>query len=318
MSTIVIAAFAAGMVSTVNPCGFAMLPAYLGYYLGEQTGRRTGQAGTVALFVSAGFLAVFTVAGLLIGLGVRAVVNALPWLALAVGVGLVLAGVAQVFGRRVVPYLRGPSRARRGDAPAGMFVFGASYAVASLSCTLPIFLSLVTGVIAAGSPAQAVLTFVAYGAGMALVVVGLTVAVAGGHRAIIDRIRPLASRLDAISGWVMAAAGIFIIWYWATVLSAGAVTLGSNPLVRTIDQWSAAVTGLVATHTLLVAGGLVGFVVLALGVRLRRNGAVEGGVAGGGAPESDRAAGGRGVEEAGGDGPSPSFADSDHSAIPKE
>jgi hypothetical protein len=112
---------------------------------------------------------------------------------------------------------------------------------------------------------------------------------------------------------VMTAAGIFIIWYWATVLSAGAVTLGSNPLVRTIDQWSAAVTGLVATHTLLVAGGLVGFVVLALGVRLRRNGAVEGG-----APESGRAPGGRGVEGAGGDGPLPSFADSDPIAMPKE
>ncbi len=28
-------AFAAGMVAAVNPCGFAMLPAYLGLYLGE-------------------------------------------------------------------------------------------------------------------------------------------------------------------------------------------------------------------------------------------------------------------------------------------
>mgnify|MGYP001611737333 FL=1 len=27
-------AFGAGMVSTVNPCGFAMLPAYLGLFLG--------------------------------------------------------------------------------------------------------------------------------------------------------------------------------------------------------------------------------------------------------------------------------------------
>ena len=27
-------AFTAGMVATVNPCGFAMLPAYLSYFLG--------------------------------------------------------------------------------------------------------------------------------------------------------------------------------------------------------------------------------------------------------------------------------------------
>ncbi len=28
--------FGAGMVSTVNPCGFSMLPAYLSLYLGER------------------------------------------------------------------------------------------------------------------------------------------------------------------------------------------------------------------------------------------------------------------------------------------
>ena len=32
-------AFAAGMVSAVNPCGFAMLPAYLGLYIGNHDPR---------------------------------------------------------------------------------------------------------------------------------------------------------------------------------------------------------------------------------------------------------------------------------------
>ena len=38
MTTIIVAAFAAGMVPTVNPCGFAMLPAYLGYFIGLDDG----------------------------------------------------------------------------------------------------------------------------------------------------------------------------------------------------------------------------------------------------------------------------------------
>ena len=29
-------AFSAGMVATLNPCGFAMLPAYLSYFMGLQ------------------------------------------------------------------------------------------------------------------------------------------------------------------------------------------------------------------------------------------------------------------------------------------
>ena len=41
-------AFAAGLVSTVNPCGFAMLPAYLSYFVGltEEDRSRAGSIAT--------------------------------------------------------------------------------------------------------------------------------------------------------------------------------------------------------------------------------------------------------------------------------
>ena len=48
-------AFTAGMVATVNPCGFAMLPAYLSFFLGlegdddDAPQATLGQAGRVAL-----------------------------------------------------------------------------------------------------------------------------------------------------------------------------------------------------------------------------------------------------------------------------
>lgn len=257
MTTLLFVAFGAGMVSTANPCGFAMLPAYLGYFLGDD-----GRSGTtrVAAMVASGFLAVFAIAGLLIGLGLRTIVDAIPWLALVVGFGLMVLGISQVFGKRLVPYLRGPSRVRKRRGDVGVFTFGMSYAIASLSCTLPIFLSLVSGAIAADSAIQAILTFVAYGAGMSTVVVGLTILVARGRKGFIARIRPLASKLDAVSGWIMTLAGAFIVWYWATVLSAGAATLGESSLVRTIDRVSAMATNLVGENPIasaLVVGGLV-------------------------------------------------------------
>ena len=58
-----------GMVATVNPCGFAMLPAYLSYFLGledseaEVPQASVAQAVQVACAVAAGFLAVFALAG---------------------------------------------------------------------------------------------------------------------------------------------------------------------------------------------------------------------------------------------------------------
>ena len=64
-------AFAAGMVAAVNPCGFAMLPAYLGLYLGSgDTDGRThllrhvGRALLVGGLVTVGFVLLFGVAGL--------------------------------------------------------------------------------------------------------------------------------------------------------------------------------------------------------------------------------------------------------------
>ena len=56
-------AFTAGMVATVNPCGFAMLPAYLSYFLGiEGTDDGPAEAGVlralvVGAVVSLGFVA---------------------------------------------------------------------------------------------------------------------------------------------------------------------------------------------------------------------------------------------------------------------
>src|SRR3546814_13264595 len=64
-------AFASGMLATVNPCGFAMLPAYLGFFLGQEGGDRDVRASVsrslgVGLSVSAGFLLVFSIVGLAI------------------------------------------------------------------------------------------------------------------------------------------------------------------------------------------------------------------------------------------------------------
>ena len=64
-------ALAAGLVSAVNPCGFAMLPAYLGLYLGanEQSNgsvhpvRLLSKALLVGGTVTAGFVVLFSVAG---------------------------------------------------------------------------------------------------------------------------------------------------------------------------------------------------------------------------------------------------------------
>ena len=59
-------AFTTGMVATVNPCGFAMLPAYLSFFVGIEDAARRAPAGvggrsSCGLVVTLGFAATFAV-----------------------------------------------------------------------------------------------------------------------------------------------------------------------------------------------------------------------------------------------------------------
>lgn len=254
MTGLIAAAFAAGMVATVNPCGFAMLPAYLGFILGDR-GSSRGSALLVGATVSGGFVAVFVVSGILIASGLRAIVTWIPWIALLIGIGLVGAGIASLRGIYLFARLPGVRGATRDRSIKGLVVFGASYGLASLSCTLPIFLSLVAGTITAGSVAESALVFAAYGLGMSLVVIVLTLAVATGRDRLVVSARPLSARLNLISGWVMIVAGLFIAWYWVTVLMGGAAGLGANPVVRFVESITADVANFVARQPLLAGAG---------------------------------------------------------------
>ena len=103
-------AFALGMVSAVNPCGFAMLPAYLGLYLGDvekETGpvnvaRQFRQAMVVGGTVTAGFAVLFGVVGFVISLGAGTFIReVLPLVGLSIGVILALLGAWMVGGGKL-------------------------------------------------------------------------------------------------------------------------------------------------------------------------------------------------------------------------
>lgn len=140
-------AFVAGMVASVNPCGFVLLPAYLGLYLGDDksaagAGRLAGRAVLVSATMTASFVRLFGIAGLVTGLAASAVTSALPWTGIAVGAGLVLLGgvlatgreLGSSFGPRAAQHLRGAAVTR---GISGYAAYGVAYGLASLGCTLP-------------------------------------------------------------------------------------------------------------------------------------------------------------------------------------
>ena len=70
-----------------------------------------------------------------------------------------------------------------------MFVFGVSYAVASVGCTLPLFLTAVAGTIERQSLLDGIAVFLVYGLGMTIVLTALTVTIALARTSLVRLLR---------------------------------------------------------------------------------------------------------------------------------
>ncbi len=220
-------AFAAGMVAAVNPCGFAMLPAYLSLYLGTEeggfaersAGRRALRALLVGLLVSSGFVLLFGLAGVVISAGGTVLIGAMPVLGVLVGEALVVFGLWMLLARRG-PYAAvfGRLATRLGDPTKvgvrGFFLFGLAYGAASLGCTLPAFLAVVGSGIAAGGVVPGAVRFVGYGLGMASVLVALTLALAFFKEGLIKQLRWALPYVQTASAVLLILAGAYVVFYW--------------------------------------------------------------------------------------------------------
>lgn len=223
-------ALGAGMVAAVNPCGFALLPAYLGLYLGSGDdavsgaglGRRLGRAVEVSATVAASFVLLFGVAGLIVSVAASALARFLPWAGLAIGVLLVIAAGRMLAGGTLYTSLgerlgeRFGAGARRGGV-RGYFAYGLAYGTASLSCTLPIFLAVVGSALTAAGFLGAALQFVLYALGMGLVITVLTLGVAFFKHAAVARVRRLSRFVEPASAALLLVAGAYIVYYWLTL-----------------------------------------------------------------------------------------------------
>lgn len=274
-------AFAAGMIAALNPCGFAMLPAYLALVVnGEQTSRprAVGRALTATAAMAVGFLTVFGLFGLLTVSAASTVQQYAPYLTLVVGVVLVALGLWLLSGRELTALSWNSARLGSRWTPTtrlgSMFGYGVGYAVASLSCTIGPFLAVTGSSLRTGSLLDGVLVYVAYAAGITLVVGVLAVAVALANSALIDRIRRVLPYLNRISGAVLIAVGLYVGYYglYEIRLFHGGGS-AQDPVIGAAGRIQRALAGWVYQHGAwpwLLAVGLLTVVGAALWVRRRR------------------------------------------------
>jgi cytochrome c-type biogenesis protein len=240
-------AFASGLVASVNPCGFPLLPAYLSYFIGAEgdedadSARSVSRALGVSAAVSLGFLLVFGLAGVFFAHVSSSVLDWSPWITVVIGVALAGLGAAMLAGFEPSVVLPKLNRGGRDRGVGSMFVFGVSYAIASLSCTLPVFVAAVGTVFTRSNFASGVAVFVAYSAGMALVLMVLTVALALARHSLVRRLREAVRYVQRVAGALLVVAGAYVVWYGITEIRLETGQTGGGP-VDFVSEMSAEVT----------------------------------------------------------------------------
>jgi cytochrome c-type biogenesis protein len=269
--------FIIGVLAAVNPCGFVLLPTYLMYFLGME-GTRPGtqraaitRALAVAGAVSAGFLAVFILIGVITQTLTRWVQNeASNYLSMAIGVLLVVVGVATLFGKHV-PFMTPKLDVGGKDTSTrSMFLYGVSYALASIGCTLPLFTGAILGRFDKDGIVSGIVAVGVYGLGMALVLSALTISLALARTGMLKVLRQVMSKIDLISGVILVLAGLYLFWYGYTALTGrrSAVTDSAIEVQSSIQNW---LNGIGAGKLFIVLGGVTAAAVATMLLRRRRD-----------------------------------------------
>jgi cytochrome c-type biogenesis protein len=263
MTPALVFAFTAGAVATVNPCGWALLPAWFARRLDDAGGAMPLFAALRAgMLATLGFVVIFGIAGAAMALGAAWLGPLLPYVGLGVGVVLALVGVVSLldgdWGRVV-----GGGICRRVSDRHGSLVFGIGYGLLSLSCTLPFFLAAL-GFSLTGTPVDLIFNLLAYALGMGTVLatLGIVAATTGaGFGGLTDRGQRVLHKFSAV---LLLVAATYVMYYWGRVVFGD--VMAESLIVNVGDGISGALRGWLANGTGRTVVGLAFGALLVIGL----------------------------------------------------
>lgn len=216
--------FTVGVAAFFNPCGFVMLPSYVSYYLSAGGGEdhslpiRLQRGLSLGGSVSAGFMIVFAVVGVLLSFIGSLIASYLPWVAVGIGGLLILFGAWMLFGKTVMlPWhpeamVQKRMQEQNQQGLTFYFLYGISYAIASIGCTIPIFIIVVANAFSL-SPLNGLIHFLAYALGMTLMMLGLSLIMAISKQPLMRFVAPVMKAMRWVTPLILMAAGGYLIYY---------------------------------------------------------------------------------------------------------
>ncbi|MGQ0534986.1 MAG: cytochrome c biogenesis CcdA family protein [Methanobacteriota archaeon] len=235
-------AFVVGVAAFFSPCAFPLLPAYVSYVVAAGAGeRRTARFLRLGAAAAAGLLLVVLGAGVIVAV-LRAQAPFQPdprqdpaWLLgirVAAGLAVAMLGLGMLLGRagwltRRFHALQPKTGTPDPDTSASgraMFAYGFLYSAAGIGCTGPLLLALMLYAFTFPEPAVALIAFAVAAFTMALLMIGVTMAVGLARKGLVRRLVAAGPSMQRIAGGVALVVGLW---------TAYSVTAGIDVFVRT-------------------------------------------------------------------------------------
>jgi cytochrome c biogenesis protein CcdA len=255
--------FLLGVMAAVNPCGFVLLPTYLIYYLGMELGREDESAVstlrrslTVGASVSAGFVGLFLVVGIISRAFTTVIRDNAKYAALVIGVGLIVMGIAMFRGWKP-PVAQPDVSVQRRRTVWNMVLFGVVYAIASIGCTIGLLISAILGSVNRNGFASGVISIGLYGVGMGLLVTSLTVALAFARVGLVSALKKGLPWFDRVSAVFVVLTGVYLSWYWFSAIT----NRSSDGVVSRVESWQTTVANYLQERGAIPLAILFGFIV---------------------------------------------------------
>lgn len=209
-------AFLAGLQAFFAPCSIALIPAYVGYYVSEETKQQQYvrqllfglKAGGMS---SLGLISIYALFGVILSLLGKLIVPFMPWIELVAGGVLLFLGTAVLLGYEFA--LRPPVTIQsQAQGAKRFYFFGIAYALGAIGCTLPIFLLVIFQALAQGGIFGGFVTFLVYSTAMVTLMIAFSLIAAVSKTAISKFLNRYMLVIQKSAGVTVFFGGVYMVY----------------------------------------------------------------------------------------------------------
>lgn len=214
---LIIFVFSAGILTFLNPCSYAILPIYFSKYIKKNNAQNSLFIFTnslkLTLFLSVGYISVFLIISIIILTVGMKILSYFPWLGSILGIFLIIFGLSIISNKFTIFNKLGSTFYDQKSSSKQHFVFGIFYSLASLSCSIPLFISIIFQALISSTEVLSIITiFTFYLFGILLMIILLILLVNTLGHILYEYLTKLTPYYNKISGILILITGLYITY----------------------------------------------------------------------------------------------------------